>query len=135
MSEQIEIPNKTFFKLNEVSNITGVKPYVLRFWETEFNFLINPENSENGQKLYEGKDIEMFLLIKKVLFDEKVPINDAKAKIAEYLNQDQSNPEVAVKQVKVTKAGLSEIDLNTIQEAKNSLQEIVRELKQLKLKI
>ena len=76
MSEQIEIPNKTFFKLNEVSNLTGVKPYVLRFWETEFNFLINPENMENGQKLYEGKDIEMFLLIKKVLFDEKVPINE-----------------------------------------------------------
>lgn len=131
MSEQIEIPNKTFFKLNEVSNLTGVKPYVLRFWETEFNFLINPENMENGQKLYEGKDIEMFLLIKKVLFDEKVPINEAKNKIAEYINQGSIE---TIQTVKVTKSGISEGDSHKISQARTILKEMIHELNDLKTK-
>lgn len=76
----IEIPNKSLFKLNEVCGLTGVKPYVLRFWETEF-VEIEPITSSSGQKLYEHKDIEAIAIIKKLLFEDKMTIEQAKAEM------------------------------------------------------
>lgn len=73
----IEIPNKSSFKINEVCALTGVKSYVLRFWESEFTE-IAPLVSSSGQKLYEHRDIEAILLIKKLLFDDKFTIERAK---------------------------------------------------------
>ena len=64
MIEPVEIPNKSSFKINEVCALTGVKSYVLRFWESEFPE-ISPLMSSSGLKLYEHKDIEAILLIKK----------------------------------------------------------------------
>lgn len=80
MNQIIEIPNKSFFKLNEVCALTSVKPYVLRFWESEFEE-ISPTTSSSGQKLYEHKDIEAILLIKKLLFEEKMTVEAAKAEM------------------------------------------------------
>ena len=76
----IEIPNKSSFKINEVCALTGVKSYVLRFWESEFD-AIAPITSSSGQKLYEHRDIEAILLIKKLLFEDKMTIERAKAEI------------------------------------------------------
>ena len=76
----IEIPNKSSFKINEVCALTGVKSYVLRFWESEFTE-IAPLNSSSGQKLYEHRDIEAILLIKKLLFVDKLTIERAKAEM------------------------------------------------------
>ena len=76
----IEIPNKSSFKINEVCALTGVKSYVLRFWESEFTE-IAPLNSSSGQKLYEHRDIEAILLIKKLLFEDKLTIERAKAEM------------------------------------------------------
>ncbi len=80
MSNQIEIPNKSHFKLNEVCSLTGVKPYVLRFWESEFDH-ISPVLSSSGQKLFEHKDIEAIAFIKKLLFEDKMSIEQAKAEL------------------------------------------------------
>ncbi len=80
MNEPIEIPNKSTFKINEVCALTGVKSYVLRFWESEFTE-IAPLMSSSGQKLYEHKDIEAILLIKKLLFDDKLSIERAKGEM------------------------------------------------------
>ncbi|MDO9181703.1 MAG: MerR family transcriptional regulator [Bacteriovorax sp.] len=77
MNEPIEIPNKSSFKINEVCALTGVKSYVLRFWESEFTE-IAPLMSSTGLKLYEHRDIEAILLIKKLLFDDKLTIERAK---------------------------------------------------------
>jgi DNA-binding transcriptional MerR regulator len=74
------IPNKSNFKFQELTPITGVKPYVIRFWETEFEE-IAPMNSDSGQKLYARKDVEAILKIKKLLFDEKMTIQEAKIAI------------------------------------------------------
>jgi DNA-binding transcriptional MerR regulator len=71
------IPNKSNFKFQELTPITGVKPYVLRFWETEFED-IRPVLSDSGQKLYDRKDVEAILKIKKLLFEEKMSIPEAK---------------------------------------------------------
>lgn len=76
----IEIPNKSSFKINEVCALTGVKSYVLRFWESEFSE-IAPLVSTSGQKLYEHRDIEAILLIKKLLFEDKMTIERAKAEM------------------------------------------------------
>ncbi len=76
----IEIPNKSSFKINEVCGLTGVKSYVLRFWESEFPE-IAPLVSTTGQKLYEHRDIEAIMMIKKLLFDDKLTIERAKAEM------------------------------------------------------
>lgn len=76
----IKIPNKSHFKANEVCTLTGVKPYVLRFWESEFSE-IAPLVSSSGQKLFEHKDIEAIILIKKLLFEDKMTIEKAKFEI------------------------------------------------------
>jgi DNA-binding transcriptional MerR regulator len=74
------IPNKSNFKFQELTPITGVKPYVIRFWETEFPE-ISPVMGDSGQKLYARKDVETILRIKKLLFDEKLSIPEAKIQL------------------------------------------------------
>jgi DNA-binding transcriptional MerR regulator len=74
------IPNKSNFKFQELTPITGVKPYVIRFWETEFSE-IAPIDSEGGQKIYSRSDVEVILRIKKLLFDDKMTIPEARMKI------------------------------------------------------
>lgn len=77
MESFLEIPDKSVFKVNEVCGITGVKPYVLRFWESEFEE-ISPITSSSGQKLYEHKDIEAISSIKKLLFEDKMSVEQAR---------------------------------------------------------
>ena len=72
----MEIPDKIFFKIGEVSDIAGVKPYVLRYWESEFS--ISPHKSGSGQRLYRRKDIERILLIKRLLYQEGFTIAGAR---------------------------------------------------------
>ena len=74
------IPNKSNFKFQELTPITGVKHYVIRFWETEFDE-ISPVDSDSGQKIYARKDVEAILKIKKLLFVEKMTVLEAKIAI------------------------------------------------------
>lgn len=95
MMNLINIPAKSTFKQNEVCQITGVKPYVLKFWEEQFEE-VEPINSATGKKLYEHKDIEAIALIKKLLFEEKLTVDQAKTEIKLRMNQavsDQSSNE------------------------------------------
>ena len=71
------IPDKLYFKIGEVSQITGVKPYVLRYWESEFK-LVSPGKSKSNQRLYRRKDIESILRIKKLLYEDRFTIAGAK---------------------------------------------------------
>jgi len=80
MQNEIRIPNKSLFKLDEVCTLTGVKPYVLRFWESEFE-QVSPILSSSGQKLFEHKDIDAVVQIKHFLFDKKMTIEQAKFEI------------------------------------------------------
>lgn len=76
----MQIPNKSQFKIDEVSSITGVKSYVLRFWESEFE-QINPTLSSTGHKLYDHNDVEVVALLKKLLFEDKMTIEEAKKEL------------------------------------------------------
>ena len=71
------IPDKLYFKIGEVTSITDLAAYVLRFWESEFN-VISPKRTESGQRLYRRSDIESILKIKHLLYDKKFTIQGAK---------------------------------------------------------
>ncbi|HMQ10886.1 MAG TPA: MerR family transcriptional regulator [Oligoflexia bacterium] len=83
------IPNKIFFKIGEVAEITQLEPYVLRYWENEFNFKLNKTNHK--QRLYQRKDINEILLVKKLLYDDKFTIAGAKKKIKEIKKKQRQN--------------------------------------------
>ncbi len=71
------IPDKLYFKIGEVTAITDLAAYVLRFWESEFN-LISPKRTESGQRLYRKVDVESILKIKYLLYEKKFTIPGAK---------------------------------------------------------
>ncbi len=72
--------DKVFFKIGEVSNITGLEPYVLRFWESEFSSL-HPRKNRGGQRVYIDRDIQVILRIKQMLYEEGFTIAGAKKKL------------------------------------------------------
>ncbi len=74
---KISIPDKLYFRIGEVSNLTGLEAYVLRFWETEFKG-INPKRTESGQRLYRKEDVELIYQIKYLLHEKKYTIRGAK---------------------------------------------------------
>jgi len=74
------IPNKLFFKIGEVCELTDTQPYVLRYWESEFPALAPAKNS-SGQRIYRRKDIETVLRIKQLLYDEGFTIAGAKKRL------------------------------------------------------
>ncbi|MCX5812888.1 MAG: MerR family transcriptional regulator [Proteobacteria bacterium] len=71
------IPDRMFYRIKEVCNITGLKPHVLRYWEQEFKD-IKPSKSANGQRLYKKKDLNAIFTIKKLLYERKFTIDGAK---------------------------------------------------------
>lgn len=73
----LQIPNKMFFRVGEVSRLVGVPAYVLRFWETEFPAL-RPKKSGRGHRLYRRKDVALFLQIKELLYVKRFTIEGAR---------------------------------------------------------
>ena len=71
---------KLFYKIGEVSLITGLEPYVLRYWETEFPSL-SPKKSRGGQRVYLKKDVEAILAIKRMLYQEGFTIAGARKRL------------------------------------------------------
>ena len=74
---------KMFYKIGEVSQITGLESYVLRFWENEFPIL-HPKKNNGGQRVYLPKDIQLILKIKKMLYEEGYTIAGAKKALRQY---------------------------------------------------
>ena len=94
-SPAVVIPDKLFFTISEVSVITQVKPYILRYWEKQFKFL-KPVRSIGGQRSYRKKDVEMVLLIKKLLYDEKFTIAGAKNRLKEMKEAGKHPPQLEI---------------------------------------
>src|ERR1700752_2939380 len=86
-----KIPNKLFFKIGEVCEITDTQPYVLRYWESEFPALAPAKNS-SGQRIYRRRDIETVLRIKQLLYDEGFTIAGAKKRLETELAGRQETP-------------------------------------------
>lgn len=74
---ETNIPDKLYFKIGEVTEITDLAAYVLRFWESEFH-IISPKRTESGQRLYRRADVESILKIKYLLYEKKFTIEGAR---------------------------------------------------------
>jgi DNA-binding transcriptional MerR regulator len=75
--EPAEIPDKLYFRIGEVSDLVGVEPYVLRYWETEFP-AVGPKKSDTGHRMYRRKEVELLLRIKHLLYEKKYTIEGAR---------------------------------------------------------
>jgi DNA-binding transcriptional MerR regulator len=74
-------PEKLFYRIGDVSDITGIKPHVLRYWESEFSGL-HPRKTPTGQRIYERRDVELVLEIKTLLYEQRYTISGAKKLLA-----------------------------------------------------
>lgn len=85
---KVEIPDRVYFRIGDVSELLQVKPYVLRYWETEFP-VIHPSKSNTGQRVYRRSDVETLALIKHLLYNERYSIEGARRRIRELRKQGE----------------------------------------------
>jgi DNA-binding transcriptional MerR regulator len=102
----VEVPDRLYFRIGEVSEITGVPPYVLRYWESEFPAL-QPKKSGGGQRLYRKRDVVMVLEIKKLLYQDRYTVAGARRRLAE--REERARRMEARAAVQRVRAGLEAI--------------------------
>lgn len=76
-----QFPEKLFYRIGDVAEITGIKPHVLRYWESEFSGL-HPRKNRAGQRTYERRDVELILEIKTLLYEQGYTISGARQRLA-----------------------------------------------------
>ena len=91
MASEVVIPDKEEFKIGEVCEIAGVKPFVLRYWETEFPEL-SPSKGAGGQRTYTRGDVQLILRIKQLLYEERFTVAGAKKRLAEEIAGEEAKP-------------------------------------------
>ena len=130
-----EIPDKLYFRIGDVARLAGIKPYVLRFWETEFPSL-GPRKSGTGHRLYRRKDVQLVLEIKRLLYEKRFTIEGAR-KFLDTRGKDTrgkseaGEPARAPKPAKRGKAqaGLFDAPAPALEQLRKELREIVEMLK------
>ena len=113
VSGEVEIPDKLYFRIGEVSRLCGLPSYVLRFWETEFTQL-KPSKSGTGQRMYRRTDVENVLRVKKLLYDQGFTIAGARQQLRSEVRRKQSAlpfaaPAMGRTELKQVRQGLREI--------------------------
>jgi DNA-binding transcriptional MerR regulator len=108
------IAKKEYYSIGEVCEITGLKPHVLRYWETQFRTLM-PVKNRAGNRAYRKRDIEMIQLVKTLLYERKYTIDGARQKLAE-LRREGSQLEVELEETRLK---------DTFQELADNLAEVV----------
>jgi DNA-binding transcriptional MerR regulator len=111
------IPDKPYFKIGEAARLCAVKPYVLRYWETEFKSL-RPQKTRSQQRLYRRRDVELLLKIRHLLYDKRYTIEGARTRLRE-LGHDEGP-------VEVPPAAVSEIHLEALRKLKQGLADLIR---------
>ena len=76
-------PVQEFYSIGEVCALTELKPHVLRYWESQFRFL-NPAKNRSGNRVYKGREVELIMLVKHLLYTEKFTIDGARQRIDQY---------------------------------------------------
>jgi DNA-binding transcriptional MerR regulator len=74
---------REFFSIGDVCGLTGLKPHVLRYWESQFKFL-SPAKNRSGNRVYQRKEVELIMLVKHLLYSEKYTIDGARQKIEDH---------------------------------------------------
>lgn len=120
------LPDKLFYKIGEVSRITEVEPYVLRYWESEFPFL-RPRKSKSGQRVYVKKDLTTILEIKKLLYSERYTIEGVRKRFADVTPELKALPPVASSAPLVATSSPS-ASIDAIEQIKQKLRKIINQI-------
>ena len=124
---------KLYYSISEVSKITDIEQYVLRYWETEFEQL-NPQKNRAGNRIYTNKDIRLILYIKELLREKKYTIEGAKKILEEYEQNKKPMIEIKEKKTEPETEEVVETEKNDVS-LKEDLEEIRSVLKILLSKL
>jgi DNA-binding transcriptional MerR regulator len=108
------IPDKPFFKIGEAARLCALKPYVLRYWETEFHSL-KPQKTRSGQRLYRRQDVELLLRIRNLLYDQRFTIEGARSRLRELGHDEAAPPPLPP----------PEVDVETLRRLKQAVLELI----------
>jgi DNA-binding transcriptional MerR regulator len=76
-------PVQEYFSIGEVCELTGLRPHVLRYWESQFRFL-SPTKNRSGNRVYQRREVDLIMLVKHLLYSEKYTIEGARQKVDEH---------------------------------------------------
>ncbi|MCX6143561.1 MAG: MerR family transcriptional regulator [Ignavibacteriales bacterium] len=119
---------KLYYSISEVSTITGLEQYVLRYWESEFPQL-KPAKNRAGNRIYTNKDIKLIIYIKKLLRDERYTIEGAKRVLEEYVPEAESVEQLELLNVPQKKKVTDEEIRTDMLEVKQFLEELAEKFK------
>ena len=117
---------KLYYSISEVSDITELKQYVLRYWETEFSQL-KPSKNQAGNRIYRSHDIDVILDIKSLLYDRKFTIKGAQ----QHLKQPSDETQQIIPSNKIVKLSNS-LDIKTLRDLKHGLDDLITLIEQFK---
>jgi DNA-binding transcriptional MerR regulator len=129
-----EIPDKLYFRIGDVAKLAGIKPYVLRFWETEFPSL-GPKKSGTGHRLYRRKDVQLVFEIKQLLYEKRFTIEgarkhlEARAKAEPVTTAAGKRAKAAAQKPAKAQAGLFDVPSSTLDSVRRELTEILQLLR------
>ena len=118
-----EIPDRLYFRIGEVSRLVGVKPYVLRYWESEFP-AVAPRKSPTGQRLYRRRDVELLLEIKRLLYEKRYTVEGARKHLQGARQPARRRPDRASRQDSLFEP--SPADLKQIRQGLADLLELLK---------
>ena len=122
---------KLYYSIGEVSEITGLKQYVLRYWESEFSQL-NPSKNSAGNRNYRKADIDLINEIKELLYDKRFTIKGAKQHLKDKNKQSSQTNSDQVKTIKEKVIKLTAADLKTLKRIKSGLEDLLQLVDNLK---
>lgn len=119
---------KLYYSISEVSKLTGIEQYILRYWETEFEQL-KPQKNRAGNRIYTNKDIQLILYIKNLLRERKYTIDGAKKILENYSAEKLVEDQVHSNKAETLKPKVEEVNPGT--KDKQLLKKDLEELKNL----
>ena len=117
---------KLYYSISEVSEITGLKQYVLRYWETEFSQL-KPGKNRAGNRVYRSHDVDQIMEIKSLLYDRKFTIKGAR----QHLKYPSEKSSQLIENKNILKLSNS-IDIQTLKDLKQGLDDLIKLVEQFK---
>jgi len=126
VADESEVPVKLYYRIGEVSQIVGVEPHVLRYWETEFRS-IRPQKSRKGQRIYSRRDVDKLLKVKDLLYTHGFTIAGARKRLRDAVGEAEPERPVAVEPV-VTRIGLPPQARGQLLELRAEVQKMLAEL-------
>ena len=117
---------KLYYSISEVSEITGLKQYVLRYWETEFSQL-KPNKNQAGNRIYRSHDIDLISDIKSLLYERKFTIKGAK----QHLKEPSDETKQIIPTNKIIKLSNS-LDIKTLKDLKQGLDDLIKLIEQFR---